>query len=371
MPELVPPSRWQAFLAMLRQFVQQEEAAPAPQVGTIQTPAKPLRVETQTPQPAELALVTEQTDSDTREALYGALAREMGVDYTPVFIDSIDTAQMAFVYRQGERLLLRRWTVDSAGVLILDANTEDVQRNTSFLAVPGTQGPADDPEDSNQDFPVAFQAQALCPNCLEVLVRAADGMLADCPVCSLPAAQPMLSHTQERHAMTQPVISPVAIKARVNNLIANKHYGWAERDRSMLEAMPEATLIRLESQPVMVAPPEPLPAPEPPKTAQEAIAGMPEHLQDMFNAMYRDHQERRQAALAMLLANKSCPFEQEELQAMSVDRLEKLVAMGAGVDYSGRGLPPARVIPEELEAPPAPRDTMSEVVDRQRAQGLR
>lgn len=357
MPEPVPSSRWHAFMAMLRQFVQQEEVPP-----------KPSRPKSSPPAP----LYTEMTDQDVREALYSALAREADQDYTNIFIDSTDQATLSFVYRQGERLLLRRWTVDAAGVLTLDPNVEDVQRNTDFIPVAGTEGEAEPPQDSNQDLPQVFDVQAQCPNCLEALTREADGSLASCAVCSLPAAQPMRAHSpQERHVMTQPVVSPVAIKARVNNLITNKHYGWGERDRAMLEALPEATLIRLESQPVLVVPPEPMPPPEPPKTAQEAIAGLPSHLHDMFNAMYRDHQERRQAALAMLLAHKSCPFEQDELQEMSVDRLEKLVAMGAGVDYSGRGLPPPRQLPVVEEPPPPPPDTLSRVVQIQKDKGLR
>ena len=92
MTAAAPPNRWQAFLAMLRQFVSQEEQAEVPVV--LPAPAPDLSVN--------------QTDADVREALYGALAREMGTDYTPVFIDSIDSAMQAFVYRQGERLLQRR-----------------------------------------------------------------------------------------------------------------------------------------------------------------------------------------------------------------------------------------------------------------------
>lgn len=380
-----PAGRWQAFVEMLRQFVQHEDAAPPPP-----PPAPPPEDEEPSPPgeapedegaadadpavvPSAVTLAAHQTDADIREALYAALAREVGTDYTPTFIDSIDSRTMSFVYRQGERLLLRRWTLDGLGLLTLDANTQDVQRDTRFVPVPGTtQDAPTDATDSHPDLPQAFAVDACCPACATVLARAADGtgLPAPCPQCSPPPAAPAVA-LHERHAMTPPVVSPVAIKARVNNLIANKQYGWSERDRPMLEAMSEAFLVRLESQPVIVPQPEPPPPPEPPKTAQEAIAQMPEHLQDMFVQMHREYQERRQAALAILMANKSCPFEQDELQSFNVERLEKLVAMGAGVEYSGKGLPAPRVIPERLEDPPPAPKTMDKVIERQKALGLR
>jgi hypothetical protein len=365
MTAAAPPNRWQVFLAMLRQFVSQED-----------TTVEPVIIQTV---PAELT--TNQTDADVREALYGALAREMGTDYTPVFIDSIDSAMQAFVYRQGERLLQRRWTVDSAGILTLDPNTEDVQRSTQFTPVPGTAGTAEEPDDSNADMPMAMAAQPCCPACATALPQRSDGTasLEPCPQCAAAPAPPDTpvvavaprSLAKERLAMPTPAVSPIAIKARVNNLIANTQYGWTERDRYMLETMDEAFLIRLESQPILVPPPPPPEPPEPPKTAQEAIAQMPTHLQDMFVQMHRDYQERRQAALAILVAHKSCPFEQAELQEMSLERLEKLVAMGAGVEYSGKGLPAPRPTPVVEEAPPPPPNTMERVIERQKAQGIR
>jgi hypothetical protein len=375
----VPATRWQAFMSMLRHFVQQEDGPnprppdeePAPEEDVPQPVPDDDEEdedehEASAPDRATVAaLQAQQTDMDIREALYSALAREGGMDYSSTFIDSIDSRMLSFVYRQGERLLLRRWSVDSAGILTLDANTQDVQRDTRFLPVPGTEGAAETESDSHPDLPQAMQVHAACPGCGSLLAVDAvyPTLHAACTQCSAPPSP------QERNTMTTPVVSPVAIKSRVNNLIANKQYGWSERDRHMLESMDEAFLIRLESQPILMPQPEPEPPPEPPKTAQEAIATLPIHLQDMFTQMHRDYQERRQAALATLMAHKGCPFEQEELQQFTVERLEKLVAMGAGVEYSGKGLPAAKPPPQE-PPPPAP-NTMERVIERQRAQGLR
>lgn len=370
-----PQTRWQAFVALLRQFVHQEdtaESAPDPPEEGREVPEEDQEV----PSAQEAALTTtqlmaQQTDADIREALYAALAREVGTNYTPTFIDSIDSATQAFVYRQGERLMLRRWTVAGDGIVTLDATTQDVQRDTRFVPVPDTEMDAE-PPDSHLDLPHAFAAQAQCPSCLAALTSDPTGRLAaPCASCSAPAPTGAVI-LQERTPMAPvPVVSPVAIKARVNNLIANQQYGWSERDRPMLETMSEAFLIRLESQPIIMPAPAPPPPAEPPKTPQEAIATLPEHLQDMFVQMHREYQERRQAALAILLAHQGCPFEQDELQTFSVERLEKLVHMGAGVEYSGKGLPAPKPLPEVFEAPPLAPKTMDLVIERQKAQGLR
>ena len=85
---------------------------------------------------------TQQTDADTREALYGALAREMAVDFTPIFIDAVDMANQTFTYRQGERLMQRSWSVED-GQIVLTDGAQDVQRQTTYTPV--TQQQEDPP----------------------------------------------------------------------------------------------------------------------------------------------------------------------------------------------------------------------------------
>jgi hypothetical protein len=180
---------WRGFVHTLKTFVQQEEAgsttgAPAVFVngyyvgdGTKEQVCAQAR---QLPTPP---VRTQATDADIRESLYGALAREMSVDFTPIFIDAVDVTNQTFTYRQGERLMQRSWTVDD-GQIVLTADTQDVQRQTTYLPVTQQQ----------EDPPMATEA----------------------------------------------------VKTRVTALITNTATPWQEADRPQLEAMSEAQLERLE-----------------------------------------------------------------------------------------------------------------------------
>lgn len=258
----------------------------------------------------EETLIVAQTDQDTREAIYGALAREMGADYTPIFIDSLDMEALSFTYRQGERLRRRQWQMDD-GVLTLSPDVEDVQRSTTYTPVP---------------------------------------MAAHSPQA-----------TEETPPMATLAVITSAIQARANALIHNAQTGWTETDRPMLEGMSEAALIRLEAQPVRT----PAVAARQPETVDEAIAQLPAHLQDSMRSMARAYEARKTAAIATLTANQACPFAAEELQTMTAERLEALVAMSsAATSYAGNGLPYQRAEPEDNTPPPAP-DTFALAVARQ------
>lgn len=282
-------------------------------------------------QEAPINLVDNQTDQDTREALYGALAREMGVDVTPIFLDSLDAAAQTFTYRQGERLIQRSWTMDGDGVLTLGTDATDVQRSTSYLPVPGTTGPAE-------------------------------------------TEPPSMMYGYHQHAQesTPMLTSPVAIKARVNGLIANTRSNWTERDRPMLEKLDEATLIRLEQQPVAPEPPAPTKA----RTLEELMAECAPEVRESHQEALDNVLERKQAAVTTLMANKKCPFSEEELRSMTAKRLEQMVAMtmpeqdelNVRPSYAGRGLPHMREIPEE-EQPPPPPNTFQRVLEKQKAAG--
>ena len=180
---------WRGFVHTLKTFVQQEEAglpAQAPAVfvngyyvgdGT-REPSCALARQLPTP-----PVRTHATDADIRESLYGALAREMSVDFTPIFIDAVDVANQTFTYRQGERLLQRSWTVTD-NQIVLTADTQDVQRSTTYTPV-----------------------------------------------------------TQQQE---EPPMATEAVKTRVTALITNTATLWQEADRAVLEAMSEAQLAYLE-----------------------------------------------------------------------------------------------------------------------------
>jgi hypothetical protein len=140
------------------------------------------------PQPAGAPLLTvEQTDADVRESLYGCLAREMGVDSTPIFIDAINTQDQTFTYRQGERLLQRSWTLEN-GVVTLSPDVRDVQRDTTYI--------------------------------------------------------PVTPHQED-----PPMPPTPAVLASVQAVLAQDGSRWSEADRPQLEAMTEAQLARLAAAP--------------------------------------------------------------------------------------------------------------------------
>ena len=131
---------WRGFVHTLKTFVQQEEVGSTPGAPVVfvngyyvgdGTNAQVCTLARQLPTPP---VRTNQTDADIRESLYGALAREMAVDFTPIFIDAVDVANHTFTYRQGERLLQRSWT-ETDGQIALTEDATDVQRQTTYLTV--------------------------------------------------------------------------------------------------------------------------------------------------------------------------------------------------------------------------------------------
>jgi hypothetical protein len=324
-----PVKGWRGFIQALKRFVEAEDVGAGQPEAAVPDPEPqdPEILEEEDEEEGEEevedddALVTEQTDNDIRVALYGCLAREMGMDQTPLYIDSLDVPNQAFTYRQGERLRRRFWEMQD-GVLTLSPDVQDVQSNTTYMEVP--------------DVPTSQEES------------------------------PMQNQT--------------VIRSRINGLIANGAFtGWTERDRPMLEKMDEATLIRLEQQPraQQAAPP-----PREPETIAEAIDTLPNHLREPMHAMADEYTRRKSQAIAVLTKNPDCPFPEAELHTMDAQRLEKLVVMGGDTipgqtlpapqgNYRGRGTPTIRIVQDEGDAVPPPRDVLGLVVERQRELGLR
>jgi len=264
-------------------------------------------------------LTIHQTDMDLREALASALAREMGEEVNwTPYFIQDLDIAQQSFTYRMGERLKQRRWTMEDGVLTLAPEIEDVQRETTYTPVP-------------------------------------------------------VSNQQEE---TMPPTD--VIKRRVNALIANERTRWQEDDRHMLESQDEAFLIRLEQQPV-----EPLRvAAQQPTTVQEAIATMPQHLQEPMQAMAQEYEERKAAAIAVLIANKKCPFAEAELQGMTAQRVEQLVTMageevplrpGQAVvkevrSYVGRGLPHVRGTEDE-DLPPPPPNTFALAVERQKTMG--
>jgi hypothetical protein len=324
-------SGWRGFVQMLRAFVNHEDPAPhdpddAPPDEDGEEDATGDEEEEQEPAAAHL---TPQADLALRDALERCLIQEMGAQAIPCWVVEVDAEAQSFTCEMGGVLLRRYWTQDGDGLITLTPDTDEVQRQTDYVTVPGTSGPAD---------------------------------------------------AEENDPMTMQGTPPTAtVKARVSALIAQERSGWTERDRPILERMDEATLIRLEQQPIHPAPT----LPHVPTTMDEAIATMPHHLREPLQAMSQEYESRKQQAITVLAANKDCAFTAEELQAMTAQKLEKLVLMSGEAlpgrylspalepsNYTGRRMPQLRIVQDENEGIPAPPDTMTLVVQRRRELGL-
>lgn len=340
--EAIAPARgWRGFLRLLRTFVAQEEAAPPaaadqgdappPEDDDEDDPADEVEDAT-----AAEVLMVEQTDVDLREALYGCLAREMGTHSTPIFIESVDHENHSFVYRQGERLCRRYWHMEE-GLVVLAEDHEDVQRNTSYTAVPGSSGPVDEQE--------------------EYVMTVQNGTKA---------------------------VSP-AIKARVNALINNERTGWNEGDRHHLETMSEAALIRLGQETIEREPPPPAAQPG---SLEEAVAlHIPQDfgMRETITSAVRRYERHKSKLIDIVVNAKSNPFTREELASWDDTRLEQLVVMAGEplpdqtpphladvpANYTGRHMPQIRIVNMEEDAVPPTPNTLDRVIERQRELGLR
>ena len=292
---------------------------------------------------ADETLTVEQTDSDLRDSLQGCLAREMDQDYVPIYIETVDPTTQSFTYHDGQRLSRRYYTITN-GLVALLPNVEEVQRDTRYITVPGTQEPESE----------------------EMTEEAGEEASED--------TQEEEPATMERH------VPGVTVKMRVNALIGNAQSGWTEKDRIMLERMDEATLIRLEQQPQS----RPVETRPEPTTLEQALEYIPNQFgvrETLASAVQR--YERHKHKLIEILVNvKQCPFAREELETMQDTRLEQLVVMAGeelpdqqsprvSADYRGRHMPQIQVIPDERDGVPEPPKTMDLVILRQKELGLR
>jgi len=255
--------------------------------------------------------------------------------------------------------------------------------NSAFDAGLETQqtAPEDEPEDTPTDT-----TPARCPECNSFLPDAEPGEDVECPNCGhvttmadvRPTAAAITTDTQTTPETQEEDSMPTeSVKRRVDALIANERTGWKETDREHLEAMDEFMLLRLEQQP-QTAPTRKA------QTAEELITEMyaEPSVQQTVRAMYKDYQTRKTRAIEVLLALPKRPqsLTEERMQAMEADDLEEYILMaGADVplrpgvpgvrDYSGRGGPARREVPEDEQVPPIPK-TFSLVVEHQRKLGL-
>jgi hypothetical protein len=330
------PHGWRGFLQMLRAFVTQED--PEPPVPSDPDDAPPAEEEEEDEEetgeekePAAV-LLAEQADLELHEALQGCLIREMGADAMPYWLVDVDAVAQSFTCRMGDQLYRRYFTQDGDGLITLTPDKDEVQRQTDYVTVPGTSGPAE---------------------------------------------------TEENDPMTMHGTPTAAVKARVNALINNERTTWTERERHYLEQQEEGFLILLEQQPLLPAPIQP--APDPTST-EEALAHIPKEfgVRETIVSAVRRYERHKNKLIDILVNTKTNPFSREQLNQWDDTTLEQLVIMAgeplpdqtpphvadAPSNYTGRRMPQIRIVQDEDEGIPAPPDTMTLVVQRRRELGL-
>jgi hypothetical protein len=261
-------------------------------------------------------LQTQRTDVDIRTALYDLLAQEMGVTVTPIMIQFLDPEEQAFVYRNGERVLIRRYTVGEDGALALAPEVQSVQLDTRLIPVGETMAPGDLP----QPTMMGFQAQ--------------EG-----------------GHVDKTQAIT--------------TILTNLHLEGAEQ-RAALEALDGAALTAFATVTGAMPQPQAPAAPPPVTTVPEALARLgvapSSPVYATLDAAVKTYEAQRTALIAALVEAK-CPFPHEQLAGADLETLERYRAMmqlpspstPPVASYLGQGAPSPVQVQHDLEPwmPPA------------------
>lgn len=257
---------------------------------------------------------THLTDSDIREAVHAALAREAGAAMTFLVVDSIEGTRV--IYREGERLKARTFEVTPEGAIRLLDDIVEVTRDTRFHPV---------------EEPTALQ--------------------------------------RKEHRMKSP-----AVEQQIAALISTPGSGWTEADRPILEAMCEQAVGRLHAhmlaQQAALHAAQAQAAPVKPATLEEWLAQLPEEPRELVTQALEAQKRHRQELTEAILKAESSPWTTEELQAMSLSQLLKLKRSlhREAADYRAQGLPAASRAADDkpLQAP----QTMTRVLEIQRQRGL-
>ena len=237
-----------------------------------------------------------RSDVDVRQAIYDQLAQEQGTLTTPTFIQFLDLDERAFVYRLGERTLMRRYALADDGVLALAAEVQPVQFDTRLI-------PAGEP---------------LAPGDLPIPSAAMGAFAAQ-------KGTPMLK-----------------TDARITALIQRCKCADDDATRTALAALPEALVVALATP----QDPRPEPAPEPapaPQTVEGLLGTITNPaLRETLAQAVQTHTTQK-TALITTLTDAKCPFPLAHLQAQPLQVLESYRAMmgiqapGAPVSYLGQG----------------------------------
>lgn len=181
-------------------------------------------------------------------------------------------------------------------------------------------------------------------------------------------------------------------KEQIVGAIITANIGWSEADREGLMKYNEADLNKIHSSLVankdkekakseptnnapaapVVPPVVPTPEPKKPVTLQGFIAEAPPELQGVLNSAILNHNNQKAALVKAIMANARNPFSEAELQANSLEQLQKLATFGCepqvvpgtltGNNYAGMAPTPTtnNKAEEPLELPTINWDTKKE-----------
>lgn len=165
-------------------------------------------------------------------------------------------------------------------------------------------------------------------------------------------------------------------KELIDGLVANEKAKFDETDRKWLDGLTEEQLTKLvpcvNEDPPPVKPPEKPPEPKPddkPKDAPKAdpkpegnkepvtvdhyVANAPPEIAAFLTHAVAEQQQKKDALVKEIVANKRCKFTQEQLEAKDVAELESLAELAnVKVDFSGRSGAPTITESEPLKMPP-------------------
>lgn len=257
-------------------------------------------------------LTTHLTVDNIRMALYAALARGRNMMYGPDVIVDIELGadgQHTCIYRDGERLFRKVFTIEDGQVMLGD-EAEEVQQDTRYMPV----------------------------------------VAADTPAAAQPAAQ--AAHPEGASTMDR--------DATIAGLIAHAQTGWTEDHKALLESMLDVQLTALQAE-AATRPAQPedlhvLQDSEPPVSMtalQELLGGLETRLETRLSTFMAE--APRQAERERLVLHlQEHGFSEEDVKGMSLEVLHKVARTTAPVSYAGLGFPGAEPAGDDTAIPDAP-----------------
>lgn len=189
----------------------------------------------------------------------------------------------------------------------------------------------------------------------------------------------MQANKDDNQQLTHKEESDMDKKKLIDGLIANEKSRFDETDRDWLNSLEEDQLWKFtpcanaaeppakpseekapeanaDDKPKAAPDPKPDPKPEDnkqPVTVAEYIGNAPAEIASYLRRAVASEDQKKQALVTELVANKRCKFTKEELQAKDVGELEQLAELAnVSLDFSGRTGAASSAEPEALTMPP-------------------